>query len=77
MINMLAQAVSAEHETTGTEGAFVQTLDSLRVIGGFGQESEGEIGHEEADSICHGRGPSPAADCGRADHLRQVSTGGS
>ena len=47
MINMLAQAVSAEHETTGTEGAFVQTLDSLRVIGGFGQESEGEIGHEE------------------------------
>ena len=62
MIDMLAQPVCAQHETAGTEGAFVQTLDGLRVIGGLGQDGKGQIGHGRArDSICGWRGPSPAA----------------
>ena len=48
MIDMLAQPVGAQHETAGTEGALVQALDRLRVVGGFGQYCEGEIAHDEA-----------------------------
>ena len=36
VIDMLAQAVGAQHETAGTEGAFMQAFDRLRVLGGFG-----------------------------------------
>ena len=47
MIDMLAQPIGAQHEAAGPEGALVQTLDRLRVVGGFGQYGEGEIVHGE------------------------------
>ena len=37
MIDMLAQPVSAQHETAGPECPLMQPLDRLRVIGGFGR----------------------------------------
>ena len=59
MIDMLAQAVGAQHETAGPEGALVQAFDRLRVVRRFGQDGEGKIAHDEArDSIWRRRGPS-------------------
>ena len=59
MVDMFAQAVGAEHETAGTEGALMQAFDRLRVLGGFGQYGDGEFAHDEArDSIWRRRGPS-------------------
>src|SRR4051812_18309881 len=45
MIHMLADAVRAEHEAAGPEGAFVQPLDGLSIAGGFRPDGEGEIVH--------------------------------
>ena len=61
MIDVFAQAVGAEHETAGPEGAFVQALDCLRVLGSFGQDGDGEFAHDEArDSIWRGYGQNSA-----------------
>ena len=46
MIDMLADPVRAQDETAGTEGALMQTLDRLRVVGGFGQDGQREIIHD-------------------------------
>ena len=42
----LADALGGAHETAGTEGALMQTLDCGRVFGLFGQDRDGEVGHE-------------------------------
>ena len=46
MIDMLAQAIGAQHETAGPEGALMQALDRLRVFRGFRQYGEGQIVHD-------------------------------
>ena len=57
---MLAQAVGAQHETAGTEGALVQAFDRLRVLGCFGEDGDVKFAHDGArDSIWQRRGPSP------------------
>ncbi len=59
---MLAQAVGAQHETAGTEGALVQAFDRLRVLWRFGQDSDVKFAHDGArDSIWRRRGPLPEA----------------
>ena len=40
MIHVLADAVRAEHEAAGPEGAFVQPLDRVSIAGGFRQDGE-------------------------------------
>ena len=55
---MLAQAVGAQHETAGPEGALMQALDRLRVLWCFGQDGDVKFAHDEArDSIWRRRGP--------------------
>ena len=48
MIDMLAQAIGAQHEAAGPEGTLVQALDRLRVVRGFRQDGQREIAHDEA-----------------------------
>jgi hypothetical protein len=42
---MLADAIGAEHETTGAEGTLVQPLDRLGIAWDFGADGDGEIVH--------------------------------
>src|ERR1700733_7422874 len=56
MVDMLAYPVSAQDEAAGTEGALMQALDRLRVVGGFGQDGKREITHQRA-SIFECPGP--------------------
>src|SRR3954452_6546566 len=61
MVDVFAQAVGAEHETAGPEGALVQAFDRLRVLWGFGQNGDGEFAHGEArGSIWRRRGQNSA-----------------
>ena len=45
MIDMLAQAVGAQHEAARPEGALEQALDRLRIFRRLGQNRNGEIIH--------------------------------
>jgi hypothetical protein len=55
MIDMLAQAVGAQHETARPEGALEQALDRLCVFRRLGQNRNGEIIHGEGE-IASGAG---------------------
>ena len=50
MIDMLAQAIGAQHEAAGPEGALMQALDRVGVVGLLGQDGQGEITHGMAFS---------------------------
>jgi hypothetical protein len=59
VVDMLAQAVGAQHETAGAEGALEQAFDGLRVLWRFGQDGDVKFAHDGArDSIWRRRGPS-------------------
>jgi len=45
VVDMLAQAVSAQHKAAGPERAVVQAFDRMGVVGGFGQYGERKIVH--------------------------------
>src|SRR5262245_17809104 len=45
VIDMLADAIGAQHEAAGAEGTLVQALDRVGVVRLFGQDGQGKITH--------------------------------
>jgi hypothetical protein len=76
MIDMFAQPIGTQHKAAGPEGAGIETLDRLGVVGGLGQYGEREIGHAQRGIASGERAVHRRTIGSGPDHHRQVTMTG-